>query len=431
MLYRKIVTIKLKRFWARFLVLGLMLLVCSALLRLVYQQFVVSTLTSPKRPVPLALLAATVDEYPTSARLHARYAEALLGQGMQDASTIWQAASVAEQAVNHSPFNAKYRLLLATAKSLTDGRDAQVTELRAAQALAPHDADIHWQLANALLRAGQTEQALAEFAVTVTANPALLPNTLTLLWQLSQGDLATVVTATGESTKNRLQLARFLLKQSREQEALDILHSIARNERLAAAEVGGFLNDLLAAGKMEAAHQLWAELVAPEEGTVPLLWNGGFETASPAGLSQFDWQLRGSEYAQLTLDTVIARSGAKSLRLDFFGRDTTRLRDEIKQLVVVRPGTKYRLTCYVRTAKFGSPEGPRLVVTTPNAAQVIAASSPITMASSEWQLYTTEFIVPAKTPVLLIGVQRIPKASYDEPTQGTIWFDDFALTPLF
>lgn len=430
MLHRRIVTIRLPRLWARVLVFGLVLLCCSFLLRFVYQQLVISALTSPKRPVPLNTLAAMANKYPSSARLQARYANALLSQGMQNTTTLWQAASVAEQAVNHSPFNAKYHLVLATAKSLTEGREAQVKELSLALALAPHDADLHWQLANALLRTGQNEQALTEFSLSVAANPALLPDTLALLWQLSHGEVATLVKATGEEPKNRWQLARFLFKQAREKEAVSVLHSLTRCDRVAAAEISGFLSELITAGKIETAHQLWQEFVAPQDSPLPLLWNGSFETASPANLSQFDWQLHDSAYAQLALDTAVAHSGTKSLRLDFLGRDTTRLRDEIRHLVVVRPGAKYRLTCYVRTAKLTTPEGPRVVVATQNAAQVIAATNPIQMTSANWQPYTVEFLAPAKASVLSISVQRTPKASYDEPTLGTIWFDDFSLTPL-
>ena len=170
-------------------------------------------------------------------------------------------------------------------------------------------------------------------------------------------------------------------------------------------------------------------MTAPD-GKRSLLWNGSFEAASPANLSQFEWQLRSNEYAQLALDPYVAHTGAKSLRLDFFGRDTTRLSNEIKQLIVVRPGGRYRLTCFVKTAKLMTPEVPRIVVTTPDATQTLGATHPINAEAADWQQFTLEFTAPAKTAGLLVSVQRIPKAGYDDPTQGTIWFDDFALTEL-
>ncbi len=122
-------------------------------------------------------------------------------------------------------------------------------------------------------------------------------------------------------------------------DAVRIFSQMEKVDRLAAPETGNFVNALLSAGKVETAHQLWTALLETPESQPSLLSNGSFEAASPAHLSQFDWQLRGSEYAQLTIDSSVAHTGTKSLRLDFFGRDTTRLTNEIKQLIVVRPGT--------------------------------------------------------------------------------------------
>lgn len=247
---------------------------------------------------------------------------------------------------------------------------------------------------------------------------------------MTDGSLATLVRATGERSKNRLLLAQFLMQQSRVEDAVHIFSQIEKAERLAAPETAGFVNELLTSGKIERAHQLWKELLAAPDAKQALLWNGSFEDASPAHLNQFDWQLRGSEYAQLTIDSYVAHTGTKSLRLDFFGRDTTRLTNEIRQLIVVRPGARYRLSAFVRTAKLQTPEGPCLVVLTQDGAHSLAASSPINAAVTDWQAYSVDFTAPLQTPALIVTVQRTPKTSYDEPTQGTIWFDDFTLTEL-
>jgi hypothetical protein len=43
---------------------------------------------------------------------------------------------------------------------------------------------------------------------------------------------------------------------------------------------------------------------------------------------------------------------------------------------------------------------------------------------------TLEFVAPADWGALLLTIKRIPKFSYDDPTRGTLWLDDFSLTEL-
>lgn len=400
------------------------------ILRLVYVRFIVNFLTAKERAVSVEMLAAAVSSLPHSARLQARFADVLLGQSAQDSQRIVQAEEAVGHAINLSPFNARFRLLLAVTKSLSGQPESQETPMRAALSLAPHNTQIHWRLANVLLRAEKLEESLDEFRVAVTADSNLLPVSLDLLWQMADGEITPLVRATGERAKNRLVLAQFLMQKSKIDDAVRLFSQIEKTDRLATPETGNFVNALLAAGKIEMAYQLWTELLEPPDGQQSLLWNGSFENASPSHLNQFDWQLRGCEYAQLSIDSYLAHTGTKSLRLDFFGRDTTRLTNEIKQLIVVRPGTRYRLSGFIRTAKLQTPEGPRLVVMTQDGTHSIAASAPVKAAATDWQAYTVDFTAPPKTPALMVAVQRIPKTSYDHPTQGTIWFDDFTLTEL-
>ena len=57
----------------------------------------------------------------------------------------------------------------------------------------------------------------------------------------------------------------------------------------------------------------------------------------------------------------------------------------------------------------------------------VAVSDPISAGSNDWQPVTLDFTAPPWAGTLLISIRRIPKFSYDNPTTGTIWFDDFAL----
>jgi hypothetical protein len=101
-------------------------------------------------------------------------------------------------------------------------------------------------------------------------------------------------------------------------------------------------------------------------------------------------------------------------------------------LVVVNPGTHYRVECYARPEGLVSSEGPRIVVTTQRSSEWLASSEPIATGTSDWQRLATEFTAPTSADgsavALFVSIKRKPKFSYDEPTRGRIDFDDFTLT---
>jgi hypothetical protein len=147
--------------------------------------------------------------------------------------------------------------------------------------------------------------------------------------------------------------------------------------------------------------------------------------------AQFDWLFGRSEYARLTIDAAVAHSGSRSLKIEFAGRDTTQLDNEIKQLVPVRPGARYTLECYAKTSELETPEGPRVVVANSASPAWIAASEPVSRGSGDWQRLAVDFVAPLSVSggmsAVFISIKRKPKFSYDEPTRGTVWFDDFSL----
>ncbi len=58
---------------------------------------------------------------------------------------------------------------------------------------------------------------------------------------------------------------------------------------------------------------------------------------------------------------------------------------------------------------------------------MIAVSEPVVAGSDEWQNLAIEFTAKPET-MTYVSIVRRPRYGYDEPTRGTIWFDDFKLT---
>jgi len=373
------------------------------------------------------LLVATIAYLPNSARLNSRLAESELSDDDRDLAST---ENHAKRAVDLTPWDYRQRLLLATVKEAKGDRTAAEESLRDALALAPNYTEVHWRLANLLLREGKLAKSVVEFKTAAAANPSLLPGTLDLLWRVSAGNLIALQAVTPGDPKSQLLLAQFLLKQSRIPDAITTFGGIDRKALLDLPDSQAFINSLISQNHIEEARGLWVGLVsgayAQPGHPLSLVWNGSFESDSSKNLAQFDWTIARNEYAVASIDSSIARSGTRSLRIDFTGRDTTRLDGQAKQIVVVKPGSRYRLECYARTEGLETPEGPRVIVTDLSSTSIVR-SDPIPSGSSDWRAIVVHFIAPESARAVVITIQRVPKFAYDDPTRGTVWFDDFVL----
>jgi len=213
-------------------------------------------------------------------------------------------------------------------------------------------------------------------------------------------------------------------------DAITIFGGIDRTSLIDLPESPPFIDSLVSQGHFEEARGLWVGLVsgayAQPGHPLTLIWNGSFESDISKSLAQFDWRITRNEYAVTSIDSSIARSGSRSLRIDFTGRDTTTLDGQVKQIVVVKPGSHYRLECYARTENLDTPEGPRVVVTDLASSEIVS-SDPIPAGTSDWRAIAIDFTAPVSARVVVIAIKRVPKFSYDNPTRGAVWFDDFVL----
>jgi tetratricopeptide (TPR) repeat protein len=425
------IEIGLKPLLARLAFLAVALVVCAGLVVLIVSRFVIGTLTDERLGhFGRETLQVPVEYFPNSPRLNARLAEA---EFLESDRNLNRAEELARKAIALSPYDYRYPMILASIKEAQGDRAAAEAALRDALKLAPNDRELHWRLANVLVRAGKLNDSLDDFRIAVAANKPLLPATLDLLWRASRGSVEALNAVTGEDTKARLMLAQFLVKQGAVTDAANVFRSLDRNARLGAIESAGVLNALVSAANYTVARELWLSFVAEDNAPVPLIWNGGFESSILKNFSQFDWTfgIGRNEYAKLSIDKSRAHAGTQSLKVEFLGRDTTRLEDELKQLVVVRPGARYRLEFYVKTENLVTPEGPRVAVVD-KANTWIATSEPVAAGSNDWTLMAVEFVAPAApegASAVTVSIKRRPRQNlpYDDPTKGVIWFDDFTM----
>jgi tetratricopeptide (TPR) repeat protein len=392
-------------------------------------QFIVSVITDPEVRVDTSTIEATANYFPNSARAQARVASRLIESKVDITAdhdrTVERAGYYAARAVKLAPKNYEFRLLLAAARELGGNSTEAESELRTALNLAPHLVTVHWRLANLLLREEKLDRAISEFRLAIEANPELLMPTLNLLWQGSDGNIEALNSVVGSDPRSKLMLAQFLILQGKFETAVKIAGGIDHSSILNLPESGRLLDSLISSSQIDHASKLWRDYF--DAGEKQLIWNESFETPIRANLAQFDWNLSQSKYARIGITNMSARTGRRSLTISYQGIDTTILDSEIQQLVNVRPGARYKLTCYVKAEKLVTPDGPKIVVTTQDSTTSIASSAGLGQGSYDWQLLTMDFVAPSNARALIIAIKQRPQYSYVDPSQGTLWFDDFVL----
>jgi Tfp pilus assembly protein PilF len=404
--------------------------VCALLVNLSLKIYLVGTLTNDRAPLERDKLLAAIPTFPDSPRLNARLAEAELLNLNADRD-LESAAQYNRRAIALSPSNYEYRLVLASIEEARGNRDAAEQALRKAQELAPANSDVSWRIGNLLVRRGKLDEALPQFKQALLTRNDILAGTLDLIWRASRGNVEIVQSVVREDSSAKLILAQFFVSQKKIAEAAKVFASIDRRARLVAPESAQILERIMQAGSWTEARELWLGLVNDASANpAEAVWNGGFEADVLKNFMQFDWNISRSDYARFSIDTGVAHSGSRALKIDFIGKDTTRFDKEIKQTMVLAPGKKYRLEYFVKTDKFSGFSAPGdLVITLVDLKTMtdLAKSPAITAGTVDWQPVSLEFVVPAGSSGFLLTLKRTPQFSYDEPTKGSIWLDDFSI----
>ncbi|MBX3279257.1 MAG: tetratricopeptide repeat protein [Acidobacteria bacterium] len=418
----------LRRPWSRLaLVIGVSF-ACALAAQILAARFIIGSLADSRTTLTKDELFSAARTFPDSPTLQALIAETEILAAVDHESTAARAETAAGRAVDLTPARYDYHLLLAAAREQRGDVSGAEAALREALARSPERTEIHWRLANLLLRAGKLPDALPHFARAAEAQPRLLTQILSLVWNISGGNIDALEAAAGSTPKARSDLAFFLLRRDRVDASIRVFESIPLTSRLASDETAPYITGLMNLGRLEEARRVWGGLVAHSaEDLESRVWNPGFEI-DPHPIDNFDWKLSSNKWARVSIDPAAGRSGSRSLRIDFLGVDTPRLDSEIRQQILVAPGRRYRLRCFVKTQDLVIREGPRLAVTSIDGSVQYALSAPIARGTIGWTEISLEFTAPKAPPTVMISVKRIPVFSYDEPARGALWLDDFSVT---
>ncbi|MFN0109495.1 MAG: tetratricopeptide repeat protein [Blastocatellia bacterium] len=420
------ITINLNNLLIRLILTAIGLLICVIAVDSIRSHFLIRNIADRRIVMNLDVLNSAAIRFPDSSRVQLRLAEAELEAAMADISKLSSAQQSALRVANLSPWDYRGWRLLSLAKE-SDGNAQEALNLaQVALNLAPNHSEVNWALANLLLRQNRQAEASQALRRATATRADLLPVALDLVWQASGNDIASLDSLVGEDANAKLVEAQFLTEQGQTDAAINVFRLVDSQTKLNSANAPAFVTWLIQAKRGIEARQLWLEIVGEKGSDGNGVWNGSFEHTPPKDFGHFDWTIKPSNYARIGFDRSVAHSGSRSLKLVFAGQNSTKLENEIQQLVVLKANTRYRLECFVKAVNLVTQEGPRIAVAGQNG--TLAVSLPIDLGSTDWQRLFVEFMAPPENGMASVTIVRMPQKDYDGPTKGTVWFDDFRLT---
>jgi tetratricopeptide (TPR) repeat protein len=342
------------------------------------------------------------------------------------------AVEIAEATVRLSPYDHRWHVALARALASDGQTERAEAEFKRATELAPSYADCRWYYGNFLLRAGRGDDAVAQFKLAAAKDPEYRAQVLSLMWDYSAHDPAVLENVAGDGVDNIVQLARFLAGHGRGSEALTDWNRLNDDQKSSRSEITRLIAEgLYEQHKFVDALEFSRQLGADPNAKPETVTNGSFETATDSSEdSHFNWRInRADPKLDVSFDDRVKHDGGRSLRLSFKGTAKPNLFNAA-QTVAVTPGTRYRLTFWLRTENLKTPVGPLIDISTGDETKSLAHTNPFPNGTNEWRQFTLDFAVPADVDGIEIRTMRWPCNGDDCPISGIVWYDDFVLTRL-
>ncbi len=295
--------------------------------------------------------------------------------------------------------------------------------------LAPNDPGIRWALAMEELRSGEPANAIPHIRAVIAVDPRRREAALALGRRLlrTREWLMELI----PDLQEPLQEALVQL-----QEGGDLPNVRLAWERLSAlgpVDPGlttSYVEFLLRQKESAEARRVWVRTfdgAADEKGTSDAVWNGGFEV-EPVWGGGLAWHRERRPQSKVELDSRVAKSGARAVRLEFRGRSDVDV-VPLWQLVPVRQNSPYVLQVWMRTRGLTTTSGPRIEVLDAESKAVLAMTVGLT-GSSDWVRLSADFRTPPGVSLLLLRLRRAPSLFPEEHLRGFAWVDEVSLRPL-
>jgi tetratricopeptide (TPR) repeat protein len=358
----------------------------------------------------------------------------LFEQWDMERDDLQQAVRYYQKAAEVNPRSDIYWMDLAGACEML-GETSRAREAYAKAKLAhPVSPEVAWRYGSFLLRQGDTAKAFAEFRVALMRDPKLETSAVAQSWKAGANASQILNEILPAQSQYYLVALDFFLSQRQDAAALLIWNRLLDlKQPFEIQQAVPLVNDLIAQDRVAEARGVWQQALAATHWAVDasadasVLFNGGFEHDLVNG--GFDWQEVPVLGASFVIDTGVAHSGARSLRIDFNGGVNQDF-SQLLQWVAVEPRSRFRFAAYLRTEGISTDSGVRFLIYDPHHPTVPQTLTADLTGTHPWSLVDAELATDRETRVLAIVLRRVPSRKFDNKLQGTVWVDDVSLTLL-
>jgi tetratricopeptide (TPR) repeat protein len=298
----------------------------------------------------------------------------------------------------------------------------------------PVSPEVAWRYGSFLLRQDDIAKAFAEFRVALMKDPKLATSAVAQSWKAGASASQILNEVLPPESQYYLAAMDFFLSQRQDAAALSIWNRLLDlKQPFEMQQAVPLVSDLIAQDRVAEAWGVWQQALAATHwvvdasGDSSVLFNGGFEHDLVNG--GFDWQELPVQGASFAIDSGVAHSGARSLRIDFDGSVNQDF-SQLVQWVAVEPRRRFRFAAYLRTEGISTDSGVRFLVYDPHHPNVAQTLTRDLTGTHPWSLVDAEMTTGPETHLLAIVLRRFPSRKFDNKLQGTVWVDDVSLTLL-
>ena len=326
-----------------------------------------------------------------------------------------------------NPYSSSIWLDTAQAYFSVGNRQLSNGAIHKALSVDPTTPDIAWSAANFFLIQGDTVNALDQFAVVLREESALATPTLNICWQ-SIHDIRRIQQILPPNPNVYIAFIQLLLSTGELESAHQIWSYLMQLTIPFDYHQGLFyVDNLLQARAVAQASDVWKQLSSRSRALQAyseqnnLVTDGSFNQEILN--SGFDWRYTPRPHIAVTLDSAEFHSGRRSLRFVYSenGSDAG-----VFQYIAVQPGTRYRLSAWVKSEDLATANGPSLTLSDATDNTICGATEE-TLGTTPWHRLETELLTGPQTNLLILGMLRHPG---DTRVQGRFWVDDIKLEPL-
>lgn len=290
----------------------------------------------------------------------------------------------------------------------------------------PRDLRARIRLAEAAAARGDYDATMVQLDVILRLAPAqgaeLLPQLLAWSAHPPFAEALAQVLARGPTW--RLAMLNVMDKQVTEPPVRALYARLREAGGMSRAETDRWLDALMLAGDWGAAYAHWASQAAAGQGSLPAVYNGGFEQPPSGG--GFDWRLRRVPGTATTIEPLAA-GGGHAARIDFLGRQVRQA--GLEQALLLPPG-RFRVTMQMRAQGLRSDQGLEWRLECAGKGGVAGRSERLG-DDHGWREVSWQAVVPAEEcPGQWLRLHNPAPTGSASLVTGSLWVDDVAIAPL-